>query len=82
MHKGDIMKSSNKEAVFNFVNRHRNIILLVALAFAVRLIAFVNSDNVWGGDPSEKIRLTYNWLFASKGYNRLLPSSLWLPLHF
>jgi 4-amino-4-deoxy-L-arabinose transferase-like glycosyltransferase len=39
------------------------------------------SDNVWGGDPDERIRLTARWL--GLGISRpLYPSGLWLPLHF
>ena len=54
---------------------------IILAALVIRIIALSLSDNVWGGDPDERIRLTARWL--GLGISRpLYPSGLWLPLHF
>jgi len=54
---------------------------LVILAFSIRYYFFSISDNIWGADPDERIRVTVNWM-KGKGSNSIFPSDLWLPLHF
>ena len=39
------------------------------------------SDNGWGADPDERIRVTANWL-AMEGPRPIFPGNLWLPLHY
>jgi hypothetical protein len=54
---------------------------IILAALAIRIIALSLSDNVWGGDPDECIRLAVAWLNVQTD-RPVFPSNLWLPLHF
>jgi len=53
---------------------------LFLIAFLFRLFLVSISDNMWGADPDEKIRICSNWLELGPG-RLFYVSDLWLPLH-
>ena len=64
--------------------KYRSFIILAALiivAVAIRVFMLSISDNGWGVDPDERIRMTVKWL-NMKGPRPIFPGDLWLPLHY
>ena len=64
--------------------RYREVIIisaLIILALVIRVYAFSISDNAWGADPDERIRVAVKWLTAEVS-RPLFPGDLWLPLHY
>lgn len=55
-------------------------IFLLIVAFFLRLYMFSISDNIWGADPDERLRIAAKWLSLSMP-RPLFISDLWLPLH-
>jgi hypothetical protein len=55
--------------------------LLIILALIIRVYALGITDNAWGADPDERIRVAVRWLNVKEG-RPLFPGDLWLPLHF
>lgn len=64
--------------------RYREIIIisaLIILALVIRIYAFSITDNAWGADPDERIRVAVKWLNVERT-RPLFPGDLWLPLHY
>jgi len=57
-----------------------NLRFFIRGGFFLRLYLVSVSDNIWGADPDEKIRIAANWLSLSAP-RPLFISNLWLPLH-
>lgn len=55
--------------------------IFILIALGIRVFMLSISDNGWGADPDERIRISYIWL-NWEGSRPFFPSRLWLPLHF
>lgn len=78
------MEIFNKKLKINIPQKHRDVLifsLLIIIALGIRVFMFSISDNGWGADPDERMRVTANWL-SLEGHRPMFPGDLWLPLHY
>ena len=67
---------------------HITFLIILLMAFAVRLLWFFSTDNIGYGDAAARLNITQMWLYSywqlpQVDYMKILNPSLdWLPLHF